>query len=132
MQEKSPGIVVQQQQALRRGVGTIERMKRHGTKLLAILALAVVVLIAFGLSVVLDRPDTVTGRLVSVESASVTTIASLTLVDDSGKQWVFEGKGTFAGFTPSHLDEHRALGEGVTIEYETTAAGTLNILGVAD
>jgi hypothetical protein len=132
MQEKSPGIVVQQRQARRRGVGTIGRMKRHGTKLLAILALAAVVLIAFGLSVAPDTPDTVTGRVVRVESASVTTIASLTLVDDSGEQWVFEGAGSFAGFTPSHLEEHRALGEGVTVEYEMTAAGTLTILGITD
>ena len=94
MQEKSSGIVVQQQQARCRGVGTIGWMKRQGTKLLAILALAVVVLIAFGLSVVLDRPDTVTGRVVSVESASVTTIANLTLVDDSGKQWGHESRHT--------------------------------------
>ena len=109
-------------------------MARIGTTLLALLALAAVILIAFGLLVAPagTGADAVTGQVVSVEQASVTTISSVTLVDDSGKEWEFEGGGTFAGFTPSHLEEHRALREPVTVEYERTANGTLKILNVSD
>ncbi|MCZ6538534.1 MAG: hypothetical protein O6922_01740 [Chloroflexi bacterium] len=114
------------------GVVTIRSMTRIGTTLLALFALTAVVLIAFGLSVAPTATDTVTGEVVSVEPASVTTIASLTLIDDAGREWKFEGGGTFAGLTPSHLEEHRALGEQVTVEYEETGAGTLKILNVLD
>lgn len=118
---------------LKHGVAIIvRRMTRLGTTLLALLALAAVILIAFGLSVVPNATDTVTGQVVSVEQASVTMISRLTLVDDSGRQWEFEGGGTFAGFTPSHLEEHRALQEQVTVEYETTASGIMQILNVSD
>lgn len=117
-------------------VATIRRMTRIGTTPLVLLALAAVFLVAFGLWVVPVNtdpgPDTVTGQIVSVEPASVTTILSLTLVDDSGRQWKFEGGGTFAGLTPSHLEEHMALRDQVTVEYETTATGILKILKVSD
>ena len=109
-------------------------MTRIGTTLLAIVAFSAVILIAFGLSSVPieTEPETVTGQVVSVEQGSVTTITRLTLEDESGKQWTFEGDGNFAGFTPSHLEEHMTLGEQVTVEYEEDAAGVLKILSVSD
>lgn len=107
-------------------------MARIGIPILALVALAAVVLIAYGISTVAVGPDTVTGQVVSVEPASVTTILSLMLEDDSGKLWTFEGGGTFAGFTPSHLEEHMALREQVTVEYEETSTGTLKILRLSD
>ena len=117
-------------------VATIRWMTRIGTTPLAFLVLTAVTLVACGLSVVPAStgtgPDAVTGQIVSVERASVTTILSLTLVDSSGREWTFEGGGTFAGFTPSHLEEHMALREQVTVEYETTATGALKILRVLD
>ena len=109
-------------------------MTRIGSILLAILALVAVILIAFGLTAVpanIDA-DAVTGQVVSVEPASVTTISSLTIEDASGKEWNFEGEGTFAGYTPAHLEEHRALREPVTVEYEETTGGILRILSVSD
>ncbi len=107
-------------------------MARIGTPILALVALTAVVLIAYGISTVAVGPEPVTGQVVSVEPASVTTISRLKLEDDSGKQWTFEGGGTFAGFTPSHLEEHMALREQVTVEYEETGTGTLRILGLSD
>ena len=109
-------------------------MNRIGTTLLALVALTAVILIAFGLSSVPveTEPEVVTGQVVSVEQGSVTTILRMTLEDESGKQWTFEGGGNFAGFTPSHLEEHRALGEQVTVEYESAAGGVLKILSVSD
>jgi hypothetical protein len=74
----------------------------------------------------------VTGRVLNVEQSSITIISSLTLEDDSGKQWTFEGGGVFSGFTPAHLLEHRALGEPVTVEYEETGSGILQIVHLAD
>ncbi len=107
-------------------------MARIGVPIVALVALTAVVLIAYGISTAAVGPDTVTGHVVSVEPISVTTISSLTLEDDSGKLWTFEGGGTFAGFTPSHLEEHMALSEQVTVEYEETSTGTLKIPGLRD
>jgi hypothetical protein len=75
---------------------------------------------------------TVTGQVLIVEQSSITTVSSLMLEDDSGKQWTFEGGGVFSGFTPAHLLEHRALGEPVTVEYEETGSGILQIVRLAD
>ncbi len=98
----------------------------------ALLAVAAVVSITFGIVLVLNGPDSVRGQIVSVEQASVTTISRLTIEDDSGARWDFEGAGTFAGFTPSHLEEHRSLREPVTVEYEKTGDGALIIRGLSD
>lgn len=105
---------------------------RTGTAQLALLVIAAAILITYGLSLTTGGADSITGLVVSVEQASVTTISSLTLVDDSGKEWKFEGSNTFAGFTPSHLEEHAVLREPVTVEYERTAGGVLKILKVSD
>jgi len=56
----------------------------------------------------------------------------LTLEDETGKRWNFEGGGKFAGFTPSHLEEHMTLREQVTVGYEEDADGVLIILSVSD
>ena len=105
---------------------------RAGVTLLALLAVTAVVLIAFGLMSAPGRTESVTGQVVSVERGSVTTISSLTLEDDSGTRWHFAGASTFAGFTPSHLEQHGVLREPVTVEYERTADGRLKILTVSD
>ena len=89
-------------------------------------------MIVFVILTVVSGLTTVTGQVVSVEQASLTTISRLTLQDSSGKQWTFEGGGIFTGFTPSHLEEHRALQQPVTVEYEKGRAGNLRILGVSD
>lgn len=97
-----------------------------------LLLVAAIGFVAFGISTVFNGAINVKGQVVSVEPASVTTISSLTIEDDSGTQWTFSGAGTFSGFTPSHLEEHRALRESVTVEYEELDDGSLRIIGLSD
>ena len=59
----------------------------------------------------------VEGYVVYVESNSLTTINSLIIKDRNNKKWVFQGTEKFKGFTPSHLIEHRDLGELILVEY---------------
>ena len=59
---------------------------------------------------------TLTGQVVTVVPASVTGLAELEVIDDDGMLWRFEASG-FVGLTSSHLEEHRALGQPVTVEY---------------
>ena len=91
-----------------------------------------VILIAVGVANVIGAPKSVNGQVVSVDSASVTTIAILTVEDAAGEQWSFLGAGTFSGFTPSHLIEHRTLREPITVEYEESDSGELIIVGIFD
>ncbi len=109
-------------------------MSRIGTTLLAIVAFSAVILIAFGLSSVPieTEPDTVTGQVVGIEQGSITTISQLTLEDETGKRWNFEGGGKFAGFTPSHLREHAAQRVPVIVEYEESGSGKFTIVALSD
>ena len=97
-----------------------------------LLVVAAAIFIGFAASTFVGGAKSVRGQVVVVESASVTTISSLTLEDSSGKKWVLKGTGAFTGFTPSHLEEHRALREAITVEYEESDSGELTILGIAD
>ena len=98
----------------------------------AILLVAAAALIAFGMFSILGGPSTVTGQVVSVEGASVTIISRLTVEDDRGRRWTFREASTFAGFTPSHLEEHRSSRQQITVEYEELSPGVLTILGLKD
>ena len=107
-------------------------MIRSRTVILAIFVLLAMIFSIVTASCFDSNHNRVTGQVLKVEQSSVTIISSLTLEDDSGKQWTFEGGGVFSGFTPSHLLEHRALGEPVTVEYEETGSGILQIVRLAD
>ena len=62
----------------------------------------------------------VRGMVQAVEPRSLLDIESLTIVDDEGVVWIFQGgPRTPAGFTPSHLREHMLLGEPVSVFYHT-------------
>ena len=98
----------------------------------ALLVVAAAISIAIGISTIVGGPESIAGQVINVEQASLTTIASLTIEDASGKEWTFQGAGTFSGFTPTHLNEHGALREKVTVEYEKTDSGDLMILGISD
>ena len=98
----------------------------------ALLVGAAAILIAIGISTFVGGAESVEGQVINVEQASLTTITSLTIEDAAGKEWTFQGAGTFSGFTPTHLDEHGALREKVTVEYEITDSGDLMILGITD
>ena len=107
-------------------------MIRSRTVILAISILLTIVFSIVTSSCFNSNHNRVTGQVLNVEQSSVTIISSLTLEDDYGKQWTFEGGGVFSGFTPAHLLEHRALGEPVTVEYEETGSGILQIVHLAD
>tara|TARA_B100001964_G_C14247912_1_gene608413 strand:+ start:2994 stop:3317 length:324 start_codon:yes stop_codon:yes gene_type:complete len=107
-------------------------MIRSRTVILPIVVLIAVIFSIVASSRLGNNLKTVTGQVLIVEQSSITTVSSLTLEDDSGKQWTFEGGGVFSGFTPAHLLEHRALGEPVTVEYEETGSGIFRIVHLAD
>ena len=107
-------------------------MIRSRTVILPIVVLIAVIFSIVASSRLGNNLKTVTGQVLIVEQSSITTVSSLTLEDDSGKQWTFEGGGVFSGFTPAHLLEHRALGEPVTVEYEETGSGILRIVHLVD
>jgi hypothetical protein len=107
-------------------------MIRTRTLIPALVIVFAVIVILIGVANVMSGPDSVSGQVVSVASASVTTIANLRVEDASGKQWSFLGTGTFSGFTPSHLIEHRTLRESITVEYEESGSGELIIVGISD
>ncbi len=77
-----------------------------------------------------SEQTSVTGRVTNVVSASVTVVSELDLVDATGVIWRFGARG-FVGMTPSHLEEHGATGEPVTIEY-LEEGGRLIITHVTD
>ncbi len=107
-------------------------MIRSRTVILPIVVLIAVIFSIVASSRLGNNLKTVTGQVLIVEQSSITIVSSLMLEDDSGKQWTFEGGGVFSGFTPAHLLEHRALGEPVTVEYEETGSGILQIVRLAD
>ena len=107
-------------------------MIRSRTVILAISILLTIVFSIVTSSCFDSNHNRVTGHVLNVEQSSVTIVSSLTLEDDSGKQWTFEGGGVFSGFTPAHLLEHRSRGESVTVQYQETGSGILRIVHLDD
>lgn len=92
----------------------IRHLSSYRTQLIALSAATVLLLAAACGGA--DEDSSVTGRVIGVDPRSLTEFNSMTLVDADQKEWQFKG-GLFAGFTPSHLLEHMALGESVTVWY---------------
>ncbi|MDE0593543.1 MAG: hypothetical protein OSB68_10010 [Dehalococcoidia bacterium] len=107
-------------------------MNKTRTIVQALFAFAALISIALAVISIKRDGDAVRGQVVSVEPASITTIASLTIHEDTGKVWTFEGAGTFSGFTPSHLNKHKALQEMITVVYEESESGVLTIVSISD
>ena len=107
-------------------------MNKTRTIVPALFAVAALISIALAVISIKGDGDAVSGQVVSVVPASVTTISSLTIREDSGKVWTFDGAGTFSGFTPSHLNEHKALQEVITVVYEESESGVLTIVSISD
>ena len=107
-------------------------MDKKRTIVQALLAVAALISIALAVISIKRDGDSVRGQVVSVEPASVTTISSLTIREGTGKVWTFEGAGTFSGFTPSHLNEHKALQEVITVVYERSEPDVLTIVSISD
>ena len=73
----------------------------------------------------------VVGHVVKVTARSLVEVESLTIVTSDGEEWEFAG-GEFPGFTPSHLEEHQALGEPVRVYYVKEEDGSLRIVRIED
>ena len=62
--------------------------------------------------------ESVRGMVLEVEPESLISLESLEIQDGEGKVWRFEGRGkVVAGFTPSHLNEHKLLGQSVEVAF---------------
>ena len=62
--------------------------------------------------------EEVRGMVLEVVPESLISLAALEVVDFEGKVWHFEGRGKVVpGFTPSHLNEHKLLGQEVLVIY---------------
>ena len=62
--------------------------------------------------------ESVRGLVLEVEQDSLISLEALEIQDSEGKVWRFEGKGkVIAGFTPSHLNEHKLLGQSVEVAF---------------
>ena len=107
-------------------------MNKKRTIVQALLIVAALISIALAVISIKRDYDSVRGQVVSVEAASVTTISSLTIREDSGEVWTFEGAGTFSGFTPSHLNEHKVQQEAITVVYEELEPRVLTIVSISD
>jgi len=56
--------------------------------------------------------------VLEVEQESLISLAALEIQDSEGKVWRFEGRGKVVeGFTPSHLNEHKLLGQSVEVAF---------------
>ena len=91
----------------------------HRIRLAGVLLIALLVPALAACSGESDDGLKVTGQVVSVTPRTIAEFETLVIEDEDGKLWEFEG-GLFSGFTPSHLDEHKALQEPVIVWYEQT------------
>ena len=73
----------------------------------------------------------VVGHVVEVTARSLVAVETLTIVTSDGTTWEFSG-GEFSGFTPSHLEEHQALGEPVKVVYVREDGGSFRIVRIED
>ena len=58
----------------------------------------------------------VRGQIIEVAARSIGEVETLRVRDEAGQEYVFATEG-FIGFTPSHLLEHRLLGQTVLVTY---------------
>lgn len=67
-----------------------------------------------------DTPTTqsIRGQVLQVDARSLIELEALELLDERGEIWRFEGRGiAIPGFSPSHLNEHKLLGQPVEVFY---------------
>lgn len=67
-----------------------------------------------------DAPplETIRGMVLQVEPESLISLAALEVQDSAGDIWRFEGRGKVVpGFTPSHLNEHKLLGQEIGVTF---------------
>lgn len=62
--------------------------------------------------------QSIRGQVLQVDARSLIELEALELLDERGEIWRFEGRGiAIPGFTPSHLNEHKLLGQPVEVFY---------------
>lgn len=62
--------------------------------------------------------ESVRGLVLEVEQESLISLKTLEIQDGEGNVWIIEGRGkVVAGFTPSHLNEHKLLGQSVEVVF---------------
>ena len=97
---------------------------------LIVVPLSIVLACGGGSSASPEEAMTVRGQVVEVQGKSITDLAFLAVRDEQGNLWEFSGDG-FLGLTPSHLREHQAFGQPVTVTYRETSDG-LVVVGLSD
>ena len=86
-------------------------------RLSAVLAVAVLVLLAStGCETPGSDEASITGIVIDVSAKSLLEIDVLTIEDDEGKEWSFNGRG-YRGVTPSHLRQHMVQVFRVAVTY---------------
>jgi hypothetical protein len=78
-----------------------------------------------------DGTRRVTGEIVDVAPQSIDTFASLTIRAESGKLWTF-GPARLPHFSPSHLIEHQANGDRITVVYREKADGGTTVIEIEE
>ena len=79
-----------------------------------------------------DQVESVRGLILGVNAKSLLELESLTLEDEGGTIWLFEGGGrTFPDFTPSHIREHMVTGQQILVTFERDG-DMLTVVHVAD
>jgi hypothetical protein len=74
----------------------------------------------------------VIGNITDVQPSSFFGLESLTLVDEDGNQWQFDGRDVAVpGFAASHLREHMILGMAIMVTYENDG-GVLVVKDIKD
>lgn len=62
--------------------------------------------------------QSIRGQVLQVDARSLIELEALELLDERGEIWRFEGRGiAIPGFSPSHLNEHKLLGQPVEVFY---------------
>jgi hypothetical protein len=83
-------------------------------------------------SPVSSQTSTVIGNITDVQPSSFFGLESLTLVDEDGNQWQFDGRDVAVpGFAASHLREHMILGMAIMVTYENDG-GVLVVKDIKD
>ena len=116
----------------RNSVNSTRKRRVHAADARLISALAALALFhVLAASSSVERDGEVVGLVVGVTARSITEVESLTVVSGDGREWEFVG-GEFPGFTPSHLEEHQALGEPVRVSYVVQDDGSKRIVKIED
>ncbi|MQG16121.1 MAG: hypothetical protein FI698_04875 [SAR202 cluster bacterium] len=79
-----------------------------------------------------DKPaEYMIGRLINIESSTITKIRSIKLIDSNQRIWKFDIEDEFGHFTPSHLKEHMISGDLIKVLFYSTKDSKI-VLNITD